>query len=108
VRAFPSSSGLLQTGGVLGLFLVAMNTIRPSTATILLFTHAIRVARLGHLFPGEGQPGGAFAFTQECCQVSFDISKLLVEMAVMLKESINDRDYPWWQVVYRERIRQPA
>ena len=45
--------GLLQTGGAMGLIFLAMETISPSTAAILLFTNPIWVALFGRLFLGE-------------------------------------------------------
>lgn len=45
--------GLLQTAAVTALLFVAMRTIPPSTAAILLFTNPILVALLGRLFLGE-------------------------------------------------------
>jgi drug/metabolite transporter (DMT)-like permease len=45
--------GLLQTAAVMGLLFVAMRTISPATAAILLFTNPIWVALLGRFVLGE-------------------------------------------------------
>lgn len=53
--------GLLQTGAVMGLLFLAMNSISASTAAILLFTNPIWVALLGRLFLREALPASRLA-----------------------------------------------
>ncbi|MFT4265840.1 MAG: DMT family transporter [Xenophilus sp.] len=45
--------GLLQTGAVMGLLFLAMQTVSASVAAILLFTNPVWVALLSRLFLGE-------------------------------------------------------
>lgn len=50
--------GLLQTSATMGLLYVALRTISPGTAAILLFTNPLWVALFGHVLLGESLSGG--------------------------------------------------